>query len=281
MTTPLFDVEGALVKMPAALAEPIRYTFQVGEHALPVNELLGKRLRIEFTGEIRCTACDRLTKKSFNQGYCYPCFRKLAACDTCIMSPEKCHYHQGTCREPAWGEAHCMVPHVVYLANSSGLKVGITRRSQVPTRWIDQGAVDALPLLEVATRRLAGLVEDACRAHVSDRTNWRTMLKGEAPALDLAAERDTLLAAIAPALLELKTEFGEDCLWQPTLTGEQLSYPVAAWPKKISTHNLDKVAVAEGVLEGVKGQYLMLDTGVINIRKYTAYRVRVQVTETD
>ncbi|MCH8498557.1 MAG: DUF2797 domain-containing protein [Marinobacter sp.] len=267
--------------MPVALAAPVGYTFQVGEYALPLNELLGKRLRIEFTGEIRCTACDRVTSKSFNQGYCYPCFRKLAACDTCIMSPEKCHYHLGTCREPAWGEAHCLVPHVVYLANSSGLKVGITRRTQVPTRWIDQGAVAALPLLEVSTRRLAGLVEDACRAHVSDRTNWRTMLKGEAPALDLAAERDALLEAVAPALVDLKAEFGEECLWAPTLTGELLSYPVVVWPEKIKTHNLDKHPVAEGVLEGVKGQYLMLDTGVINIRKYTAYRVRVQVTETN
>src|SRR5690554_4764181 len=167
--------------MPAEAGDPVAYTLAVGDARIALNDLMGRKVRIDFEGVIRCIHCDRTTKKSFNQGYCYPCFRKLAACDSCIMSPEKCHYHLGTCREPEWGEANCMVEHVVYLANSSGLKVGITRATQVPTRWIDQGAVTAIPMLRVASRYLSGLVEVACKNHVADRTNWRAMLKGDVP----------------------------------------------------------------------------------------------------
>lgn len=274
---PLVDVSGRLRKMPAEAADPVQYTLAVGDTRLPMNDMLGHRLQIDYDGVIRCIHCDRVTRKSFNQGYCYPCFRRLAACDSCIMSPEKCHYHEGTCREPEWGETHCMTEHVVYLANSSGLKVGITRASQVPTRWIDQGAVEALPMLRVATRQLAGFVEVACKAHVSDRTNWRAMLKGDVPELDMQAERKRLLDLISDDLDQLRSEWGEGSL---RVAGDEalgLSYPVDTWPDKVGTHNLDKSATANGILEGIKGQYLLLDTGVINIRKFTGYQVRFRV----
>ncbi|WP_404802756.1 DUF2797 domain-containing protein [Marinobacter confluentis] len=263
--------------MPAEAGSPVSYSLLLGDTRLPMNELLGQSVRLDFDGVIRCINCDRKTSKSFSQGFCFPCFRKLAACDTCIMSPEKCHYHEGTCREPEWGETHCMVEHVVYLANSSGLKVGITRGTQVPTRWIDQGAVDAIPMLRVATRQLAGFVEVACKQHVADRTNWRTMLKGEAPEMDLAQERDRLLALIADDLAALQAEHGEDAIRPVSEDALGLSYPVSVWPEKVKTHNLDKAQTAEGVLQGIKGQYLILDTGVINIRKYTGYEVRFRV----
>lgn len=273
----LIDVSGRLRKMPAEAGEPVTYSIAVGDSRIPLNEYLGKQVRIDFEGVIRCINCDRTTKKSFNQGYCFPCFRKLAACDTCIMSPEKCHYHLGTCREPEWGETHCMVEHVVYLANSSGLKVGITRGTQVPTRWIDQGAVDAIPMVRVATRYLAGLVEVACKAHVADRTNWRAMLKGDVPELNLADERQRILGLIADDLSALKESHGPDSIREVDEDGLGLSYPVAVWPEKVKTHNLDKAPEVEGVLEGIKGQYLILDTGVINIRKFTGYEVRFRV----
>ena len=125
---------GALDKLRAALTAPVTYAMPVGESEVPLNEHLGRRLRIEFLGLISCTHCGRRSKKSFGQGYCYPCFQKLARCDSCIVKPENCHFAQGTCREPEWGQQFCMTEHIVYLANSSGLKVGITRASQVPTR---------------------------------------------------------------------------------------------------------------------------------------------------
>ena len=275
----LIDVTGRLRKMPAEAGNPVAYSIAVGDTRIPLNDLIGRPLRLDFDGVIRCIHCDRKTNKSFNQGFCYPCFRKLAACDSCIMSPEKCHYHLGTCREPEWGETHCMVEHVVYLANSSGLKVGITRGSQVPTRWIDQGAVDAIPMVRVATRYIAGLVEVACKAHVADRTNWRAMLKGDVPELDLAQERQRMLWLIADDLEALRQTHGQDSIREVDEQGLGLSYPVKVWPEKIKTHNLDKTPEVEGVLEGIKGQYLILDTGVINIRKFTGYEVRFRVME--
>ena len=273
------DVTGRLRKMPAVAADPVAYTIAVGDTRIPLNELIGRPLRFDFDGIIRCIHCDRTTKKSFNQGFCYPCFRKLAVCDSCIMSPEKCHYHLGTCREPEWGETHCMVEHVVYLANSSGLKVGITRASQVPTRWIDQGAVDAIPMVRVATRYIAGLVEVACKAHVADRTNWRAMLNGDGPELDLAEERRRSLGLIAGDLKALRETHCQESIREVDEQELALRYPVEAWPEKIKTHNLDKTPEVEGVLEGIKGQYLILDTGVINIRKFTGYEVRFRVLE--
>ncbi|WP_211828902.1 DUF2797 domain-containing protein [Kistimonas asteriae] len=270
---------GALRKMQGELVDGVvQYQLPVGDALLPLNALMGEKLSIHYAGAIHCVHCGRKTKKSFNQGFCYPCFRKLAACDSCIMSPEKCHYHAGTCREPEWGERNCMTGHVVYLANSSGVKVGITRLNQVPVRWIDQGAVEALPIFRVATRRLSGLVEDLFRSAVKDRTNWRAMLKGQIPELDLVAERDTLFERFGDDIAALQQEYGVQAV-QPVLDAEcyRFSYPVQQYPDKVTSFNLDKTPLVEGVLQGIKGQYLLLDTGVINIRKFTAYQVDVSV----
>ncbi|MFC5695126.1 DUF2797 domain-containing protein [Pseudomonas sp. GCM10022186] len=267
---------GTLSKMSVRLEAPVQYSFRLGETEVPANPLIGKPLRLEFLGAIHCIHCGRKTKKSFSQGYCYPCFTKLAQCDSCIVSPEKCHYDQGTCREPEWGERFCMTDHVVYLANSSGIKVGITRASQVPTRWIDQGASQALPIVRVATRQQSGFVEDLLRSQVADRTNWRAMLKGEAPPLDLAAIRDELFDTCAEGMRALQDRFGLQAIQPVTdLAPIEISYPVDAYPTKVVSFDLDKTPVVEGTLRGIKGQYLILDTGVINLRKYTAYQLAI------
>ncbi|MCC5900352.1 MAG: DUF2797 domain-containing protein [Halomonas sp.] len=271
--------QGCLSKMAAALPanpdESVVYHLRAGEQRILLNERIGDRLSLAWGGAIACTHCGRATKKSFAQGYCYPCFKRLAQCDTCIMKPETCHYHQGTCREPEWGEKHCFQPHIVYLANSSGLKVGITRKTQMPTRWLDQGAIQALPILEVDTRQQSGLVEMLFKERVADRTNWRTMLKGEVALLDLAAERDRLFAELADGLAQLREMHGADAI--RTLHDQPLyfNYPVDTFPSKVVSHNFDKKPQVEGVLQGVKGQYLMFDTGVINLRKFTGYEVLV------
>ncbi len=254
----------------------VRYRLELADQQVDMNALLGQQLLLAWQGAIQCCACGRNTKKSFGQGYCYPCFSKLAQCDSCMMSPEKCHFHLGTCREPQWAEDVCFQPHYVYLANSSGLKVGITRATQLPTRWLDQGAVQGLAIARVKTRRLAGLVEDLLRSKIADKTNWRAMLKGSVAELDLAAERDALLQQFAEPLAALNAEHGADAVVQ--LIGvDQLShtfhYPVLEYPTKVSSHNLDKTAEVQGRLMGIKGQYLILDTGVINLRKYTSYQV--------
>ena len=268
---------GSISKMSARLESPlVQYAFRLGDSEVPVNPLLGTTVRLEYLGAIHCIHCGRKTKTSFSQGYCYPCMSKLAQCDVCIMAPERCHYDQGTCREPAWGEQFCMTDHIVYLANSSGLKVGITRASQLPTRWLDQGASQALPIMRVATRQQSGLVEDLFRAHVPDRTNWRALLKGDAEAVDLVAVRDQLFEQCAEGLQALHARFGLQAI-QPLSDAQtvDIRYPVEAYPSKIVSFNLDKNPVAEGTLLGIKGQYLIFDTGVINIRKYTAYQLAV------
>ena len=172
-----------------------------------------------------------------------------------------------------------MTDHIVYLANSSGLKVGITRASQVPTRWIDQGASQALPILRVATRQQSGFVEDLLRQQVADKTNWRTLLKGAPPALNMLAERERLLDAAASGIAELQQRFGLQAI-QLLARAEplEITYPVLEYAAKPQSANLEKDPVLEGTLLGIKGQYLLLDTGVINIRKYTAYTLSVSVS---
>ena len=267
-------LQGNLAKMATEGSAPVTYRLELGGQSACVNDWLGTRIRIEYLQQIECIHCGRTTSKSFNQGYCYPCFRSLAQCDQCIMSPEKCHFHLGTCREPDWAMTHCMRPHIVYLSNTSSIKVGITRENQVPTRWMDQGAVSALPMLRVSKRYHAGLVEDAFRVHVGDRTNWRNMLKHVYEEVDLYS----VYRSIWPQVREqLDAELLDDI--EEIAAPEQnigLQYPSLEWPQKIVSFNLDKQPVVEGQLMAVKGQYLILDTGVINIRKYGGYLVAIE-----
>jgi len=276
---PGFSVEGCLSKMAAALPgrqdQPVVYHLRAGEHRVALNDRIGEPLSLRWTGAIACTHCGRATKKSFAQGHCYPCFKRLAQCDTCIMKPETCHFFQGTCREPEWGERHCFQPHIVYLANSSGLKVGITRKTQMPTRWLDQGAIQALPILEVDTRQQSGFVEMLFKEQVADRTNWRAMLKGDVETMDLSAERDRLLTLLADGLNQLRETHGSDAIRLLEQPAQHFHYPVSVFPKKVVSHNFDKQPLVEGVLQGVKGQYLILDSGVINLRKFTGYEIQV------
>ncbi|MBE0438788.1 MAG: DUF2797 domain-containing protein [Gammaproteobacteria bacterium] len=255
------------------------YQMVLGDQRVDMNRVIGSSIKLIYTGEIHCQHCNRLTKKSYSGGFCFPCSQKLAQCDLCFMKPETCHFDKGTCREPEWGQAVCMQDHIVYLANSSGIKVGITRIGQIPTRWIDQGASQAIPVFKVKTRYQSGLVEVMFKAHVSDRTDWRKMLKGPAPELDLPAIRDQLLAECQQDIVALQQQFGQDAI--EVLSAESvvtIDYPVMHYPTKISSFNFDKTAIVEGELQGIKGQYLILDTGVINIRKFSGYHIAM-VTE--
>ena len=272
------DWRGGLRKMQVELGETGRYRLFPEQGGLCLNESLGQSIRLSFTGAIHCVACDRLTKKSFNQGYCFPCLRKLAACDSCIVSPEKCHLAEGTCREPDWAETHCQVPHIVYLSNTSSVKVGITRETQIPTRWIDQGATQAKPIARVQTRHQSGLLEVLFAQHVGDRTAWQTMLKGNGEPQDLEAIRQKVMASCKEGIADLQLQYGEPAFELLKDAPEtEIEYPVLNWPEKVKAHNFDKQPVVEGTLMGIKGQYLMLDTGVLNIRKFGGYEVEIKV----
>lgn len=268
--------EGNLRKLQVTLTDPVEYTMSIGGHQIPLNPLIGQELQLQFSGEIHCVHCGRKTKKSFNQGYCYPCMQSLAECDSCLVRPELCHYHEGTCREPEWGDEHCFQDHYVYLANTSGLKVGITRQTNVPDRWMDQGATQALPIYKVRDRLTSGLVEVILKQHVADKTAWQRMLKGSPEAIDLTHERERLHHECQQEITDLLNNHGEDAL--QFLGNDQMiaiHYPVTRYPDKVKALNLDKTPDIRGNLQGIKGQYLIFDSGVLNVRKFSGYKVRL------
>ncbi len=266
--------QGHLHKMHVALESPVQYRLELSGETISLNDLIGQSIQLKYLQNIECINCRRITRKSFNQGFCYPCFSSLAQCDMCMVSPEKCHYHLGTCREPDWALSYCMKPHVIYLANTSGAKVGITRESQIPNRWIDQGAVQALAILRVSSRYHSGLVETAFKRHVNDRTNWRTMLKNEVDDLDLYQSFRSCWPEVEDALSEDVRVDIEVIARQDSHVS--LHYPALEYPQKVTSFNFDKKSMVVGRLKAIKGQYLILDSGVINIRKFAGYQVRLE-----
>lgn len=231
-----------------------------------ISDFVGKPFALACTGRKQCIACGREIKKTFQQGYCFPCVQRLAKCDICIVKPEKCHYHEGTCREPEWGESHCLIDHVVYLANTTGLKVGITKAHKTYERWGDQGALAAIILARVPERLVSGNLEVALKEHIDDKANWRALIKGEVKEVDLLVERERLLEFI-PA------EFQPYILAESEVEVAHFQYPVQNYPAKASTINLDKTPEVSGILEGIRGQYLFIGEKALNIRKYAGYEV--------
>lgn len=261
-------MRGPLLKMQSQLQDTVEYQIPLGGELLAANAALGQEIHLAWTSKIFCVACGNATRKSFDQGHCWECFSTLARCDQCIMKPELCHFHEGTCREPEWAKSHCLSTHVVYLSNSSGLKIGITRLSQKITRWIDQGAVQGIALGLVNERLHSGLVESHFRDRLGlkDRTAWQAMLKGEPELLDL----DQLKSELIP---QWPSEVPVELL--PDEKATRIHFPILEYPKKVTSLNLEKNPEIRGTLLGIKGQYLILSTGVINLRKYQGYEIEV------
>lgn len=257
------------------------YQLPVGDQLIAMNPLIGTRINVTFLGTINCVHCGNKTKKSFNQGYCYRCLTTLAQCDSCIIRPETCHYDAGTCREPKWGEDNCLSDHFVYLANTGTVKIGITRHvsDNVSSRWLDQGATQAMPIMRVQNRLISGLVETAFKSHIADKTNWRTMLKSKPENTDLLALKESLLGEVEDELDMIVEEYGFQAIDQLDSPAVEIHYPVEAYPEKVKSINLDKEGEFSGLLTGIKGQYWMLDGDrVINMRKYSGYELNI-VTE--
>ena len=271
---------GTLKKMRVEAADPVQYHLTDGwferEARLPdhhLNPHLGRPLEIRFLGEINCVGCGRKTSKSFSQGFCYPCSQSRAEADICIVKPELCHHGdpQSPCRDEDFARTQCFQPHVLYVSLTSGLKVGITRQPNIPSRWIDQGAVAAVPVAVLPDRRSVGLVEKRLSdAGFADKTHWTRLLKGN----PLPGEFD-LMGTVAEVVARLEEWEVEGILSPLERLEHTFTYPVDHFPAKVMSFNLDKDPVAGGVLLGIKGQYLLFDTGVINLRKYTGYRAEV------
>jgi len=255
---------GVLTKMQTEFSRPIQYYLVFENDFLNLNQVIGKKLQITFAG-YQCLSCG-LDKKIFRQGFCYDCFYSTPAAGDWIMRPELSTAHlDKEDRDLEYEKRVQLQPHVVYLANSSNVKVGVTRKSQVPYRWIDQGAHEAIEIVEVPNRYLAGITEIALKNHVADKTNWRKMLTNDILDLDLVAVRDSLKDFIPEEAKEY---------YIPTNTETNIEFPVLKFPHKLKTLNLEKTPSFQGVLTGIKGQYLLFeDDTVFNVRGSEGYVV--------
>ena len=263
-------IEGNLKKMQTEYSSPVKYVLPFENNPINLTELVGTELKIHFTGLINCVNCGRKTNKSFAQGFCFPCFRDAPQNAECIIRPELCEAHLGKGRDPEWEERNHNQPHVVYLAIGSGIKIGVTRSTQVPYRWIDQGAWKAVKIAETENRYQAGMIEVDLKQFASDKTPWQRMLKNE-----LAVDVDVLETK---SLLQEKmnNDFNQFASTDDEIY--EINYPVIQFPQKIKSHNLDKEPTLQGKLMGIKGQYLLFEGGiVINIRKYGGYFVEMEM----
>jgi len=261
-------IQGSLLKMKSELNNPVDYFLTLGEERIHMNELIKKDISITFLDEIHCIRCGRKTNKSFHQGYCYPCFRTAPETDNCILKPEMCQAHKGISRDMEWAKNNCLQDHIVYLAISSGLKVGVTRKTQVPTRWIDQGASFAIKIAEVPNRYTAGIIEVNLKKHFADKTNWRNMLTNK---IDLETK---LLEQKQKAKDLVRKEFVKYFIDDNEIL--EISYPVIEYPEKVNSFSFDKENRIEGKLIGIKGQYLIFEGGIVlNIRKHNGYEIEL------
>lgn len=266
-------ISGILHKMNTRLLEPVQYELVFGETTLNMNSFLNQNISFEITGNIFCIHCGRKTPTSFQQGFCYPCFRRLQECNLCIIHPERCLVETGKCDPKDWAHQQCNEPHVVYLANASAIKVGITREKNLPFRWIDQGAIQALPIFKTTQRALAGEVEVVFKQYVADKTNWREMLKNHSKKIDLISLREDFCKKAEKDLEMLDKKHAGKITRLNENHVTEIIYPVLEYPVKITSLSFEKTPKVAGKLLGIKGQYLIFDVGVINIRKYGGYEI--------
>jgi len=265
------EMYGRILKMKTELKNPVQYHLPMNEHFLGMNQWIGKHIQFRFNGEIYCLDCGQRTKKSFNQGFCYTCFQNSPMSAECIIKPELCRAHLGEGRDMEWEREHHLKDHYVYLAVSSGVKVGITRDTQIPTRWIDQGASYAVPIAKTPNRYLCGMIEVFLKEYLSDRTAWQRMLKNEITHVDLTEKRAEIIKLVPE-------EYQKYMLTEEEILN--IEYPVNEYPTKVKSLSFDKTPTIQGRLMGIKGQYLLFEDGqVLNMRKHQAYVLEFKADE--
>ena len=237
---------------------------------ISLNELIGKKLRLSFSGVIRCVDCGKITKKSFGGGSCFKCFQSLASNDFCILKPSGCHFHLGTCREKEWGLNNCFKPHKLYLANSTGIKVGITKENPIHKRWVDQGAIMGLPLIEVESRLNSGILEDEFSKFITDKSQWQKLISEDSAQIDLKKESIDLLQKVDLNRFDFSIKILKE-------ESTKIQYPILSYPKKKKSLKPDPNSPLEGELLGIKGQYLLFEEGGMNIRSLSGYEVDISL----
>jgi len=263
---------GTIIKMRSEFADPVKYFLPLGESELSMNEVIGKSVSLRFAGQINCIACGKKTKTSFGQGFCYNCLQTSPEASETIMRPELSKAHLGIARDMEWAREHDLIDHFVYLAVSGELKVGVTRHHQVPTRWIDQGASEAIILAKTPNRHIAGVIEVFLKNFFSDKTNWQSMLKNKSVQEYNLPEEKLNARQLLPAELQ-QYFYSDNQIWQ-------FNYPVLSFPEKVISVSFDKEPVISGILNGIKGQYLIFADGkVLNIRKHSGYFLEISVND--
>ena len=252
--------------------EPIVYELGSDDSMIDFNSLINKNIKISWNGVIICRKCKKKTKKSFGEGFCYPCFMSAPEASPCILKPELCQAHLGIGRDLEYEEKNHNQPHAVYLAATDKVKVGVTRSTQIPTRWIDQGANKAIVLAITPNRHRAGVLEVALKSIYSDKTNWRSMLKNLTDeSIDLEEEKWSCYELLPSDLQQYFVE--DDTIYN-------FIYPSEKYPTNVSSINLQKTAAIEGVLTGIKGQYLIFDNEyVFNVRRHTSFEIELNINE--
>ncbi len=259
---------GTILKMRSEFANPVHYFLPTGETELSMNELIDQKISLKFTGQINCIACGKRTKTSFGQGFCYNCLQTAPEASETVMRPELSKAHLGIARDMEWAREHDLIDHFVYLAVSGELKIGVTRHHQVPTRWIDQGATEAIILARTPNRHIAGVIEVYLKNFFSDKTNWRLMLQNKTnESIDLTEEKTNAFQLLPPELQQYL--YADNQIWS-------INYPVHTFPEKVTSVSFDKTPEISGILKGIKGQYLIFSDGnVLNIRKHNGYFLEI------
>ena len=223
---------------------------------------------LQVSNTFSCCHCQRSVKKLYSQAYCFPCSQALARCDLCILKPERCHYQNGTCREPSWGEQHCMIPHVVYLAWTSDFKVGITRKHRTHTRWREQGAIMAAALYETTNRHQAGLLENQMRNHYKDQTAWRKMLQCH------SVDPEHFEAIFKEAAQHVLHYTGQPAL---PYQANHLHYPVHGQTNVATLASTSAAYAVHDAIIGIKGHYLLFKSGIISVRSLLGRHITYSV----
>lgn len=263
---------GNILKMRSEFADPVNYFLPLSGNEVPMNNLIGKPIRLNFTGQINCISCGKKIKTSFGQGFCYSCLQTAPEASETIMRPELSKAHLGIARDMEWARQHDLIDHFVYLAVSGELKVGVTRYHQVPTRWIDQGASEAIVLAKTPNRHIAGVIEVYLKNFFSDKTNWQSMLKNKTTReYDLPEEKMNAYRLLPAELQQYLYE--DNKIWE-------FNYPVISFPEKVNSITFDKEPLVSGILDGIKGQYLIFSDGrVLNVRRHSGYFVELSQDE--
>ena len=262
-----FASSGIIKKLKSKLQDEVQYSLPMGDHSIDLNPLINKRIKISFSGDIYCIKCNNKIKKTFAQGYCFPCFRDAPETSECILRPELCRAHEGESRDMEWSKKYCLTDQHIYMSFTGNLKIGVTRNTQIPTRWIDQGATKAIIVCTTPNRYLAGIIEVYLKQFYSDRTHWIKMLSGK-------FEEPDFNQCYLDAKKYLDQNFSEyiiDGKWV------DINYPIQSIPEKIKSFSFDKEPSYEDILTGIKGQYLLFKNNrVINIRKHTGYSIKIE-----